>query len=414
MAEANTSGVQAAEQIDNLALEQASPAEQSGATQNANARGDVNLTPNNASSPDGPNSYNATTNPNNSNSNLNSAGTNSALAGEALVAAGGAEGGGADAGNGAAAGAADANGGNTNANGGALTATVSDATMNTDSGVAGGGAGGVSGVNGATVRAAIVGGAPAAETAASAPTNEGGTTPTAPAANSPAVQNNPVTNQVPTDATAGIPPGTDPNSENNGSGTPVLAGLTWANPTPLLPALPPASPAIVNASISDIADSALPHSDADTLNTSGTIFAKSEFSITYGITNGSDLNEPIQIGDIYYQQEYVGDYGTLYLNTDVTSPDLGQYVYVPNQSAVDSLAKDETKTETFTFTAKDEAGSEAPPLVFDVAIKGAEDKPEVESTDVTGAVTELDTTTVGNLTDTGTIAFSDVDLIDTH
>src|SRR4051812_39220404 len=46
-------------------------------------------------------------------------------------------------------------------------------------------------------------------------------------------------------------------------------------------------------------------------------------------------------------------------------------------------------------------------------ITGTNDAPVVASTDVSGAVTEL-VTPVGNLTDTGTIAFTDVDLTDVH
>ena len=49
----------------------------------------------------------------------------------------------------------------------------------------------------------------------------------------------------------------------------------------------------------------------------------------------------------------------------------------------------------------------------DVTITGTNDGPIVAATDVTGAVTELATPS-GNLTDRGTIAFSDVDLADTH
>src|SRR4051812_46082528 len=46
-------------------------------------------------------------------------------------------------------------------------------------------------------------------------------------------------------------------------------------------------------------------------------------------------------------------------------------------------------------------------------ITGTNDAPVVASTDVSGAVTEL-VTPVGNLTDSGTIAFTDVDLTDAH
>ena len=50
---------------------------------------------------------------------------------------------------------------------------------------------------------------------------------------------------------------------------------------------------------------------------------------------------------------------------------------------------------------------------INVTITGTNDAPVVAVTDVTGAVTEL-VTPAGNLTDSGTIAFTDVDLTDTH
>ncbi len=48
-----------------------------------------------------------------------------------------------------------------------------------------------------------------------------------------------------------------------------------------------------------------------------------------------------------------------------------------------------------------------------VTITGTNDAPVVDTSDVTGAVTEL-VTPGGNLTDSGTIGFTDVDLLDTH
>ena len=50
---------------------------------------------------------------------------------------------------------------------------------------------------------------------------------------------------------------------------------------------------------------------------------------------------------------------------------------------------------------------------IDVTITGTNDAPVVAATDVTGAVTEQ-VTPAGNLTDSGTIAFTDVDLTDAH
>ena len=48
-----------------------------------------------------------------------------------------------------------------------------------------------------------------------------------------------------------------------------------------------------------------------------------------------------------------------------------------------------------------------------MTITGTNDAPVVTAHDLTGAVTEL-VTPVGDLTDSGTIAFTDVDLTDVH
>ncbi|UUZ63362.1 VCBS domain-containing protein [Polaromonas sp. P1-6] len=81
-------------------------------------------------------------------------------------------------------------------------------------------------------------------------------------------------------------------------------------------------------------------------------------------------------------------------------------------SAVEYLAKDQTKVETFTFNVLDGQGGSVARTVS-VTLTGTNDAPIVAATDVTGAVTEQ-VTPVGNLTDTGTIDFTDVDLTDVH
>jgi VCBS repeat-containing protein len=86
--------------------------------------------------------------------------------------------------------------------------------------------------------------------------------------------------------------------------------------------------------------------------------------------------------------------------------------YTVAASAVEYLAKDETKVETFTFNVEDGQGGSVERTVS-VTVTGTNDVPVVEATDVTGAVTELVTAT-GNLTDSGSIAFTDVDLTDVH
>src|SRR5207237_1090413 len=67
---------------------------------------------------------------------------------------------------------------------------------------------------------------------------------------------------------------------------------------------------------------------------------------------------------------------------------------------------------TFTFNVLDGQGGSVARTVS-VDITGTNDAPVVAATDVTGAVTEL-VTPVGNLTDSGTIGFTDVDLTDAH
>jgi hypothetical protein len=81
-------------------------------------------------------------------------------------------------------------------------------------------------------------------------------------------------------------------------------------------------------------------------------------------------------------------------------------------AAVEYLAKDQTRVESFTITINDQNGSIITKQI-DVTITGTNDAPIVAAVDVTGAVTEM-ITPAGNLTDSGTIAFTDVDLTDVH
>ncbi len=83
--------------------------------------------------------------------------------------------------------------------------------------------------------------------------------------------------------------------------------------------------------------------------------------------------------------------------------------------AFDYLAEGETLILEYTVSLTDNSGTanDADTQVIKITITGTNDVPLVASTDVTGAVTEL-VTPAGNLTDTGTIAFTDVDLTDTH
>ncbi len=77
------------------------------------------------------------------------------------------------------------------------------------------------------------------------------------------------------------------------------------------------------------------------------------------------------------------------------------------------LAAGETATETFTVTIDDGEGGTVTQTVT-VTVTGTNDDPTITTalTDAAGAVTEDAATPT--LSDTGTIAFNDVDLVDAH
>src|SRR5207253_1322799 len=81
-------------------------------------------------------------------------------------------------------------------------------------------------------------------------------------------------------------------------------------------------------------------------------------------------------------------------------------------SAVEYLAKDQTKVESFTITLDDQNGALITKQI-DVTITGTNDAPVITAQDLVGAVTEQ-VTPAGNLSDSGAITFSDVDLTDVH
>ncbi len=112
-----------------------------------------------------------------------------------------------------------------------------------------------------------------------------------------------------------------------------------------------------------------------------------------------------------------GALGTLSasVSADTTGTGSGGVIswnYSVAAAAVEYLAAGETKTESFSFSLSDGQGGVVSRTV-DVTITGTNDAPIVAATDVISEVTE-DLTPSGNLTDSGTIAFSDVDLADAH
>ncbi|MDO8888327.1 MAG: VCBS domain-containing protein, partial [Hydrogenophaga sp.] len=129
----------------------------------------------------------------------------------------------------------------------------------------------------------------------------------------------------------------------------------------------------------------------------------------------------VDINDVHTVSSVVasnGALGTLTASVSSGTDDsngLGGIVtwnYSVAASAVEYLAKDQTKVETFTFSLLDGNGGSVERTVT-VTITGTNDLPVVQATDVIGGVTEI-VTPAGNLTDTGTIGFTDVDLTDVH
>ena len=128
------------------------------------------------------------------------------------------------------------------------------------------------------------------------------------------------------------------------------------------------------------------------------------------LANDTDAeNDPLTVSD---PGTYVGDYGTLTLSSN------GSYTYTPN-AAANALSAGEVVDDVFTYTASDGTGSDTATLT--VIVTGTNDAPTIDvgGTDASGAVTELPDgdpneggTTVHN--DSGTVAFDDVDLNDTH
>ena len=102
-------------------------------------------------------------------------------------------------------------------------------------------------------------------------------------------------------------------------------------------------------------------------------------------------------------------------NSDTTGTGAGgqlTWTYTVADSAVEYLAAGQTRVESFTITLDDQNGGMITKQI-DVTITGTNDAPVVTAQDLTGGVTEQ-VTPSGNLTDSGTIAFTDVDLTDVH
>jgi VCBS repeat-containing protein len=127
------------------------------------------------------------------------------------------------------------------------------------------------------------------------------------------------------------------------------------------------------------------------------------------LTNDTDVDvEPLTVTN---PGTYVGTYGTLVLAAD------GSYTYTPNAVA-NALAAGEVAQDAFGYTASDGTASDTATLT--VTVNGTNDAPTIDAggTDDSGSVTELPNNDPNENafthTDSGTIAFDDVDLSDTH
>ncbi len=103
------------------------------------------------------------------------------------------------------------------------------------------------------------------------------------------------------------------------------------------------------------------------------------------------------------------------LTSDTTGTGIGgrvTWTYSVAASVVEYLAAGQTRVESFMIALSDGNGSSVERQI-DVTITGTNDAPLIVAEQLSGAVTEL-VTPVGNLTDSGNIDFSDVDLADVH
>ncbi|MDD2219754.1 MAG: VCBS domain-containing protein, partial [Desulfoplanes sp.] len=95
-----------------------------------------------------------------------------------------------------------------------------------------------------------------------------------------------------------------------------------------------------------------------------------------------------------------GTYGTLTLNSET-----GAYTYAPDSDAINALS--ENATDIFEVNASDGSGSTATQSL-NIEITAANDFPIITPVDVQGSITEGS----GDLNETGSVSFTDVDLTD--
>ena len=107
------------------------------------------------------------------------------------------------------------------------------------------------------------------------------------------------------------------------------------------------------------------------------------------------------------QQEAIEDGFTISAAADNSNDGTINWDYTVSESDLNFLAAGEEVTAVFTITVDDGNGGTASEDVT-VTITGSNDVPTLTATAVTGAITEGST-----LSDSGSIAFADLDLTDT-
>ena len=104
---------------------------------------------------------------------------------------------------------------------------------------------------------------------------------------------------------------------------------------------------------------------------------------------------------------------TANVTNDTTGDGVGQVTwnFSVNDSALDYLGAGDVVTQTYTVTVNDGASGTVSRAVV-ITITGSNDAPIITAHD-DGAVESIDAS-AGNLTDSGTVSFADVDLSDVH
>src|SRR5262249_46034094 len=116
------------------------------------------------------------------------------------------------------------------------------------------------------------------------------------------------------------------------------------------------------------------------------------------------------------RNDYVGTFSLDPITQDSTNGQTGSVVwhFSVSDHVEDSLAAGQTLTQTYTVKVADNNGDFATQNVT-ITITGSNEAPVITSTAQTGAVTEdTNIDNSGNLNAGGTIAFTDVNLTDTH